>query len=198
MPIRSISWRARTLPTPGHRQQQVDDPHLADDLVALALVEHVGDRGAGVLEAVLHLGALATGGGGLVEGGLALFGRERWESQGTSFVFSRVRGSAANLVSNRAERQRVPARSAPACRVSELQRGVADVEDLLLHVRQRLLGVGGAASSRRGRVRISAAVLGAEARPAAARGSYDAGSTPASSSAVCRAVTRATSSFHSR
>src|SRR5689334_17376224 len=49
-----------------HRLQQVDDPHLADDLVALALPQDVGDGGAGVLEAVLDLRPFAPGGGGLV------------------------------------------------------------------------------------------------------------------------------------
>src|SRR5688572_7796443 len=33
-----------------HRLQQVDDPHLADDLVGVALSKHVADRGAVVLE----------------------------------------------------------------------------------------------------------------------------------------------------
>ena len=33
----------------GHRLEQVDHAHLADDLVVLPLLEHVDDRGAGVL-----------------------------------------------------------------------------------------------------------------------------------------------------
>jgi hypothetical protein len=64
----------------GHGLEQVDHAHLADDLVALALVEDVEEGGAGVLEAVLHLGPFASGGRGLVQGRQALFGGERGQS----------------------------------------------------------------------------------------------------------------------
>ena len=60
-------WRARTLPTPGMRLEQADDLHLADDLVALALGDDVGERALRVLEPVLDLGPLPAGGGGLLE-----------------------------------------------------------------------------------------------------------------------------------
>ena len=55
-----------------HGLQQVDDPHLADDLVALAVVQHVDDRGAGVLQPVLDLGPLPPRRGCLVERCLSL------------------------------------------------------------------------------------------------------------------------------
>ena len=61
-------WRGPDLADAGHRLEQVEDPHLADDLVGLALLEDVGERAAGVLEPVLDLGSLPAGGGGLLEG----------------------------------------------------------------------------------------------------------------------------------
>src|SRR5262245_54558700 len=64
------------LAQPRHRLQQVEHLHLADDLVLLALTQHVGERGTGVLEPVLDLRALAPRGGGLLEGSLPLLGGE--------------------------------------------------------------------------------------------------------------------------
>ena len=81
----------------GHRLQQVDDPHLADHLVVLALVEHVDDRGAGVLEPVLDLGPLAARGGGLLEGRLALFGGERGQSHGAVLRARESAGSGRSI-----------------------------------------------------------------------------------------------------
>ena len=58
--------------------------------LSLALREHVDDRGPGVLEPVLHLGPLPPGGGGLLEGRLALFGSERRKSHGATFSNGRT------------------------------------------------------------------------------------------------------------
>ena len=66
----------------GDRLQQVDDAHLADHLVAVTLVQHVDDRGPGVLQPVLHLGPLPPRRGRLVESGLTLFGSQGRKSHG--------------------------------------------------------------------------------------------------------------------
>ena len=98
----------------GHGLQQVDDPHLADDLVLLALSKHVGDRGAGVLEPVLHLGAFPSRGRGLFEGRLSLFGSERGQShvRGPSCYSSHVGGSVLlNIATFRRARQSTRAAS---------------------------------------------------------------------------------------
>ena len=103
-------WRARTLPEARHGLEQVDDPHLADDVVRLALLEHLGDRGAGVLQAVLDLGPLPARRGGLLEGRLALFGGERGKCHRAPLH----RGAgwrgvvSATLVSRRGRRQSGP------------------------------------------------------------------------------------------
>ena len=64
---------ARTLPTPGQGLEQGGDLHLADDVVLLALLDDLVERGAGVLEPVLDLGPLPASRGGLLERGCALF-----------------------------------------------------------------------------------------------------------------------------
>ena len=88
MPSRSMTWRARTLPRPGIDWSRSTTRILPMTSLRLALAQHVGDRGAGVLEPVLDLGTLPTGGGGLLERRLALFGRERRQCHGcrSSFV----------------------------------------------------------------------------------------------------------------
>ena len=65
------------------RLQQVEHPHLSDDLVGLTLLENVEDRGHGVLQPVLHLRALPTGGRGFVQVRLTLFRgqRRQWHDQ---------------------------------------------------------------------------------------------------------------------
>ena len=55
-------------------------------------LEDVDDRGAGVLEPVLDLGPLPAGGGGLVEGRLALFGGERGQSHVLQVLLSESSG----------------------------------------------------------------------------------------------------------
>ena len=66
-------FAARALPTPGQGLQDGGDPHLADHLVGLALLEDVADRGALALEPLAQLGTRLAGGGGLLEGGGTLF-----------------------------------------------------------------------------------------------------------------------------
>jgi hypothetical protein len=57
----------------GHRGEQVEHAHLADDLVLLPLGQDVDDRGPGVLEPVLDLGPLTAGRRGLLQVRLPLF-----------------------------------------------------------------------------------------------------------------------------
>ena len=70
-------WRARTRPTPGMRLQERGDAHLADDVVGLAGGDDLAEGHSGVLQTVLDLGALASGGRCLLESRGALFGGER-------------------------------------------------------------------------------------------------------------------------
>src|SRR2546423_5090164 len=65
------------LPETGQRFEDGEDLHLADDLVALGLVEELLEGERTHLELLLQLGALATGGGRLVERRLTLLWRER-------------------------------------------------------------------------------------------------------------------------
>src|SRR6478672_13759757 len=128
-----------------HRLEQVDDAHLADDLVLLALAQDVDDGGAGVLEAVLHLGPFPTGGGGLVEGRLALFGGERGQSHVRQVLRSRSGptglaragiGCWVNLVrTSGLSNYWSPSPRGPA--VSQRERGLADVAGLLVEPLQR-------------------------------------------------------------
>src|SRR5690606_11235286 len=63
-----------------HRLEQRRDLHLADDVVLLAFLKHLGQSGAGVLQTVLDLSALAAGLRRLGQCGRTLFrgqGRER-------------------------------------------------------------------------------------------------------------------------
>src|SRR5690625_385465 len=65
----------------GNRRPEVEDLHLADDLVALTLAQDLRQRCAGMLEAVLEPGARAACGSGCVERRLALLGGQRRKSQ---------------------------------------------------------------------------------------------------------------------
>jgi hypothetical protein len=65
------------LPDPGHGLEEGGDLHLADHVVLLALLDDLGERGAGMLEPVLDLGTFAAGGSGLLQGSGALLGGER-------------------------------------------------------------------------------------------------------------------------
>ena len=67
---------ARTLPTPGIDSSSAETFILPTTSFVLALLEHLGERGAGVLEPVLDLGPLPARRGGLLERGSALFGGE--------------------------------------------------------------------------------------------------------------------------
>src|SRR5690606_31500242 len=58
----------------GHGAEQVDHPHLADHFIGVAPRVHDFTKGgAGVLEAILHLGTLASGLGGLLKRSLPSF-----------------------------------------------------------------------------------------------------------------------------
>src|SRR5947209_2477812 len=62
------------LPHAWQRLEQGRNLHLADDVARLAILEDLGQRSTGVLQTVLHLGALAPCFGGLGECGCALLG----------------------------------------------------------------------------------------------------------------------------
>ena len=98
MPSRSISWRARTLPSPGIDCSRSTTRILPMTSLCWPSLEHVGDRGAGVLQPVLDLGPLPAGGGGLVEGRLALFGGERGQSHGAGPSGSDGRSTVTQVV----------------------------------------------------------------------------------------------------
>ena len=66
----------------GHRLQHGADLHLADGLVALAVGEELGQRGADALELRLELGPGLAGLGGLRERGGALLGRQGRQGHG--------------------------------------------------------------------------------------------------------------------
>src|SRR4051812_5080849 len=70
------------LSQPRDRLQQVDDAHLADDVVVLALVEHVLDRGRRGPDPLFDGCALLADGGRLLEGGSTLLGSQLWHRHG--------------------------------------------------------------------------------------------------------------------
>ena len=55
-----MNFCARTLPTPGSDSSTVDTSHLAERLVRLRLLQHIGERALAGLQLALHLGALLS------------------------------------------------------------------------------------------------------------------------------------------
>src|SRR5690606_8802363 len=76
----------------GERLQQSRDLHLADDVVGLAVGEHLRQGDAAVLQAVLDFRALFSGLSGLLQGRGALLGCEGRKGHAGSPRFSLVRG----------------------------------------------------------------------------------------------------------
>ena len=95
MPISDMIARALTLPTPGSDSSSDDDLELADRLVRLPLLDHLGERALRVLQPILHLGASLPRGGGLLQRCGALFGSQRRKSHARHLLVS---GRATHVV----------------------------------------------------------------------------------------------------
>src|SRR5687768_9618950 len=81
-----------------HGLQEVADPQLGDDLVGPGLLENLGERGSGVLEAVLHLGSQPTSLCSLLERCLTLLRRQDGECHNfTSLLVGSTRSRKGDL-----------------------------------------------------------------------------------------------------
>src|SRR5690606_13933042 len=68
----------------GHGLEEGGNLHLADHIVLLAFLDHLGEGRTGVLAPVLHLRAGPPGRSGLLQGSGALFGCKRREGHSRS------------------------------------------------------------------------------------------------------------------